>query len=78
MQYMDQQEFILAARLCVRPAANSVFDIDLQTEVRLEPRLMKLLCILSEQAGQLVSREQLVKEIWDDYGGGEEGLTHAV
>lgn len=39
---------------------------------------MKLLCILAKQHGQLVKREQLVNEIWNDYGGGEAGLNHAV
>ncbi|MDB5197974.1 MAG: hypothetical protein JWP88_2345 [Flaviaesturariibacter sp.] len=39
---------------------------------------MKLLCILADHQEQVVKREQLVSEIWNDYGGGEVGLTHAV
>lgn len=75
---MDEKDFILLSRYEIRPAINLVVDRMLQKETRLEPRLMKLLCLLAEQPGQLVSREKLVKEIWDDYGGGEAGLTHAV
>ncbi|HYE56745.1 MAG TPA: winged helix-turn-helix domain-containing protein [Chitinophagaceae bacterium] len=75
---MNQKHYIVASRYHVRPAINTVWDSLLQTEVRVEPRLMKLLCILSQHSGQLVTREQLVKEIWDDYGGGEEGLTLAI
>lgn len=75
---MDQKDFIIASRYHVRPALHAVSDNLLQTEVRLEARLMKLLCILAKHSGQLVTREQLVKEIWDDYGGGEDGLTHAI
>lgn len=46
--------------------------------VKLEPRLMKLLCLLVKNSGKVVSREQIVNEIWQGYGGGEEGLTQAV
>jgi len=75
---MDQNDFIIASRYQIRPALNAISDILLQIEVRVEPRLMKVLCILSSHPRQLVTREQLVKEIWADYGGGEEGLNHAI
>src|SRR5215213_2709067 len=75
---IDQKDFIIASRYQISPALNLVSDTLLQTEVRVELRLMNLLCILSRHAGQLVTREQLVKEIWDDYRGGDEGLTHAI
>lgn len=75
---MEQEDFILHGRFHVRPTVRSVSDTLLQSEVRLEPRLMALLCILSEHAGQLVTREHLVREVWDNYGGGEDGLTYAI
>ena len=51
---------------------------NLVNEVRLEPRLMKLLCLFIENKGVAVSREQIVNDIWAGYGGGDDGLTQAV
>ena len=48
------------------------------TETRLEPRLMKLLCLLAAQPEQLVTRDRIIKEIWNDYGGADEGLNQAI
>jgi len=39
---------------------------------------MKLLCILAKHPRKLVTREELIREIWNDYGGGEAGLTHSI
>ena len=39
---------------------------------------MSLLCILSDNAEQVVSREAIIKEIWNDYGGADEGLNQAI
>jgi DNA-binding winged helix-turn-helix (wHTH) protein len=75
---MDEKDFILQQRFEIRPTASAVVDTLLQKEMKLEPRLMKLLCMLAKQPGQLVKREQLISEIWNDYGGGEAGLTHAI
>ncbi|WP_210490364.1 winged helix-turn-helix domain-containing protein [Rufibacter aurantiacus] len=75
---MEQKDFLLQGRYLVRPNINSVSDTFSQNEVRIEPRLMKILCMLASHANQLVTREQLVKEVWDNYGGGEEGLTYAI
>ena len=47
-------------------------------EVRLEPRLMKLLCLLAENPRQVISREKIIETIWQGYGGGDEGLTQAI
>lgn len=46
--------------------------------IRLEPRLMKLLCLLIENRGQTVKREFIIKEIWNDYPGAGEGLNQAI
>ncbi len=37
-----------------------------ETEVQLEPRLMKALLVLVEHAGRVVSKETLVSRVWDD------------
>lgn len=75
---METNNFMLLSRYKIQPAIHLVTDTRQQKDVRLEPRLMKLLCLLAKQPGQLVSREQLVTDIWDDYGGGEAGLNHAI
>ena len=75
---MDEKCFLLHHRYEVRPTTNGITDTLQQKEIKLEPRLMKLLCILAKQRGQLVKRENLVTEIWNDYGGAEAGLNHAV
>jgi DNA-binding winged helix-turn-helix (wHTH) protein len=49
-----------------------------RSEVKLEPRLMKLLCLLAANNEKLVTREEIIEKIWNGYGGGEEGLTQAV
>jgi DNA-binding winged helix-turn-helix (wHTH) protein len=39
---------------------------------------MDVLCLLADNENKLVTREQLIKEIWNDYGGADEGLNQAV
>jgi len=46
--------------------------------IKLEPRLMKLLCLLVDNRGKLVTREEIIEKIWNGYGGGDEGLTQAI
>lgn len=47
-------------------------------EVRLEPRIMKLLVLLVENCGQVTKREIAIDTIWGNYGGADEGLTQAI
>jgi hypothetical protein len=46
--------------------------------IRLEPRLMKLLFLLIENRGQVVKRELIINQVWNDYPGAEEGLNQAI
>ena len=62
----------------VNPVMNMVTDKEKNQESRIEPRLISLLCLLSENARQLVYRETLIKEIWNDYGGADEGLNQGI
>ena len=39
---------------------------------------MKLLCLLVDNQGKLVTREEIIEKIWNGYGGGDEGLTQAI
>ncbi len=75
---MELESFYINNRFFTDPATNIVKEIKGTNETRLEPRLMLLLCILSKNEGKVVSREYLIKEIWNDYGGADEGLTQAI
>lgn len=70
--------YILNNRFCINTGLNSVTDQQSGKESRLEPRQMAVLSFLTERVNQLVTREELVKEIWNDYGGGDEGLNQAI
>jgi DNA-binding winged helix-turn-helix (wHTH) protein len=72
------QEFFINKRFLVNPVLNRVRDTAGEVETHLEPRIMQLLNILCENCGTLVTREKLVNEIWNDYGGADEGLTQAI
>jgi DNA-binding winged helix-turn-helix (wHTH) protein len=67
------QPFKINQDYTVYPDTNTVGNT-----VKLEPRLMKLLCLLAEDPGVLVTREKIVEKIWNGYGGGDEGLTQAI
>ena len=70
--------FIINHRFIVNSDRNEVSDKETGLSNRLEPRLMKLLCVLAEQQGKVVKREAIIKRIWDDYPGASEGLNQAV
>src|ERR1700692_1254741 len=57
---------------------NEVLNCETKTKNKLEPRLMKLLCLLAEQNGRLVRRELIIEEVWDNYPGASEGLNQAI
>src|SRR5882757_353849 len=48
------------------------------TSVKLEPRRMRLLVCLAERAGQVVSVEQLLDEVWKDLVVTPNSVYHAV
>ncbi|HTI60857.1 helix-turn-helix domain-containing protein [Mucilaginibacter sp.] len=75
---MQGRVFIIENRFIVNTERNELQD-KMSGEInRLEPRLMKLLCILMEHQGKVVKRELIIKEIWDDYPGANEGLNQAI
>jgi DNA-binding winged helix-turn-helix (wHTH) protein len=75
---MEQQPFYINNHFFTDPAANIIREIKGTREIHLEPRLMRLLCLLSNNEGKVISREFLINEIWNDYGGADEGLTQAI
>ncbi|MFN7118166.1 MAG: transcriptional regulator [Saprospiraceae bacterium] len=75
---MEYSAFYINHQFLVEPATHLVTEMNSAQETRLEPRLMKLLCLLAERAETVIQREYLIQEIWGDYGGGDEGLTQAI
>jgi len=75
---MNQSPFILNTRFYIDPSLGLVDDREGQKSTRIEPRLMNLLCLLVAHKETLVSRAVITKEIWDDYGNADEGLTQAI
>jgi len=75
---MKEAVFIINQRYIIDSLRNEIFDKETGQKNRLEPRLMKLLCILAERQGNVVKREFIIKEIWADYPGANEGLNQAV
>lgn len=70
---MEIKQLLIDNRFKVDTPVNTVIDLETGRQSRLEPRLMKLLLLLTAHAGELVSRE-----IWNDYGGAEDGLNQAI
>jgi DNA-binding winged helix-turn-helix (wHTH) protein len=75
---MLQQLFFVNDFFAVDPQLGTVKDTRTGQETRLEPRIMHLFCLLAAAEGKLVTREYLVKTVWDDYGSADEGLTQAI
>ncbi len=61
----------------VEPALNRISHAQ-AGERHLEPRLMKLLCYLAANQGEVLAREELVAELWPHVIVNENSLTRAV
>lgn len=75
---MQNTVFIINERFLVNTERSELLDKTTGEKNRLEPRLMKLLHLLTTQQGKVVKRELIIKEIWDDYPGAGEGLNQAI
>jgi len=62
----------------VRPQRNQLYDSSEEETRRLEPRLMKLLCVLAHRQGEVLTREQLDDLLWPDSIVNENSLTRAI
>lgn len=75
---MQQTEFVINDRFLVDVDRSELWDKTTNIKNRLEPRFMKLLHLLADHEGKIVKREFIIKEIWDDYPGANEGLNQAI
>ena len=48
------------------------------TEIRLDPKIIGVLCALAGAAGSVVSRSELIDAVWGVEHGGDESLTRAI
>ncbi len=48
------------------------------SEIRLEPKVMALLCVLAGAPGRVFSREELIEAVWGVEFGGDESLSRAA
>ncbi len=72
------QEFRVG-RWLVRPTHNLISQVSGEEKERqLEPRLMKLLCLLATHPGEVVGRQTLMDALWPDTIVNENSLTRAV
>src|SRR5690242_21266964 len=74
----DSQEFFINNRFLINSALNQVQDVSGAGKTRLEPRVMQVLAILAANSEKIVTREELIKQVWNDYGGADEALTQAI
>lgn len=75
---MQNTVFIINDRFLVEIERSELLDKTTGEKRRLEPRLVKLLHLLIEHQGKIVKREYIIKEIWDNYPGANEGLSQAI
>lgn len=75
--YLDQP-FLINHRFLIDPSRHTILDLKTQSELRVELRHVKLLCLLCDHNGKPVGRDVLIREIWNDYSGAEEALTQGI
>ncbi len=49
-----------------------------QIKTKVEPRIMHVLQILIENSPNVVLRDQLIDEVWNNYGGADDALNQAI
>lgn len=61
----------------VQPQLNTVIDPDGKT-IQLEPKVMEVLVYLADHAGEVVSKDALLQELWRETFVTENALTRCV
>jgi TolB-like protein/DNA-binding winged helix-turn-helix (wHTH) protein len=71
----ERSDFRLGA-LLIEPDQNSVSNG--AQRHRLEPKVMQVLCVLAARPGEVISRQELIDQVWGVEHGADESLTRAV
>lgn len=69
---------IISERFSFKPNLNLLKDEETDIDIKLEPRLVNLLNLLFENSGKIVTREEIIDKIWNNYGGADDGLNQAI
>lgn len=75
---MSENIFTVNDRFIIDKTRNEIFDKESGQAARVEPRMIKLLCMLTDSRKIVVTRSRIMNEIWDDYPGANEGLNQAI
>ncbi len=73
-----KEQLLLNNRYLVSSEKNMITDRVTHEEARLEQRLVEVLVLLAANPRKLVARDTIIREVWNDYGGADEGLTQAI
>lgn len=67
---------------CIANFETNAIQITMENEseriTKVEPRIMRVLEILVQNSPNVVSRKQLIDEVWNNYGGADDALHQAV
>lgn len=70
--------FLINNRFKADIERNTIIDIANNQTHHLENRLVSVLLLLIHAKGEMVKREQMIEEVWNNYPGGDEGLNQAI
>lgn len=59
-------------------AIHTTMENESNSVTKVEPRIMRVLEILVKNSPNVVSRKQLIDEVWNNYGGADDALHQAV
>ena len=76
-----QTAFTIGKRHFANPITNEIGILEggkATVLQRMEPKVMAVLTLLAQHAGQVVLKPTLTAAIWNDYGGAEDSLMQAI
>ncbi|MEO0815922.1 MAG: winged helix-turn-helix domain-containing protein [Pseudomonadota bacterium] len=74
--YRTTPEAFRIGRIDVDPQCNLIKGEHI--EISIEPRIMDVLCVLVEHAGDVVARDTLIEQVWRVEHGGDDSLSRAI
>lgn len=73
-----QKDFYINDQFLVKPGANLLIDGLISKISKVDPGVMRLLCLLAEHNGKMVLNAELQITTWPDGSGSEEKLDHTI
>ena len=81
MAMSNTDKILIADRYLADFGVNEIQDMNKEngpTGTSVEPRIMEVLEILVKAGPKVVSREELIEKVWDNYGGADDALNQAI